>query len=293
MLRDISALLVTWGLRDYGTATWEGGKDLYVCNQCCILYAKEIDDDKKPLLRIMQKSYKKKTSENVQQVVCNETDNKGARGSGEKVETAQSGTQMDKGRFTESVRGKESELERGTEKDSGRICDAHYAIRSPKGNKKQVHDGASVGDGETPKQILKSLGSGASQECPQARQSNRKSGASNKKNAFRQSGLSALQQDIQNKVICPKCKNVLLRNGCDHKGQLGGNTWGKNTDGQNEKVFKETCGKCGAKRIDNQLGLEKTPDCDLRRFMRIKKNLTEDQKRRVAQWLSGGVNHDE
>jgi len=35
---------------------------------------------------------------------------------------------------------------------------------------------------------------------------------------------------------------------------------GKSTTGHAKEPYLETCGKCGAKRIDNQLGLEKTPE---------------------------------
>jgi len=91
------------------------------------------------------------------------------------------------------------------------------------------------------------------------------------------------------------------RNGCDHKPAVeprknrnrNGLTGGLEYMASQEPSYNETCGKCGAKRIDSQLGLEKTPDCGMRGFMRIKNNLTGDQKRRVAQWLSGEGNHDE
>jgi DNA modification methylase len=56
--------------------------------------------------------------------------------------------------------------------------------------------------------------------------------------------------------------------GCDHRkvsdvvkaiatSTLGG---GKKTTGHLQEGFKSTCGKCGATRIDKQIGLEKTPD---------------------------------
>ncbi len=51
--------------------------------------------------------------------------------------------------------------------------------------------------------------------------------------------------------------------------------------------FRDTCGKCGATRLDQQLGLERTPDCGLHPFMRLRGDLTEDQRVYVAQRLLG------
>jgi len=59
------------------------------------------------------------------------------------------------------------------------------------------------------------------------------------------------------------------KNGCDHKVKSARNDAGRvnidgfhgSSDGDKGDInYSEVCGKCGAKRIDNQLGLEKTPE---------------------------------
>lgn len=45
------------------------------------------------------------------------------------------------------------------------------------------------------------------------------------------------------------------------------------------------CRKCGAKRVDQQIGLEKTPDCGLHGKLRLRKDLTPDQIKYVVQRL--------
>jgi len=53
------------------------------------------------------------------------------------------------------------------------------------------------------------------------------------------------------------------KNGCDHKEKELRNDTAKKWPGMektNGFQYQDTCGKCGAKRIDNQLGLEKTPE---------------------------------
>lgn len=52
-----------------------------------------------------------------------------------------------------------------------------------------------------------------------------------------------------------------------------------------EVPYRDICGKCGARRIDNQIGLEETPDCGLHGQLRIKKDLTPEQLRYVLQRL--------
>ncbi len=52
------------------------------------------------------------------------------------------------------------------------------------------------------------------------------------------------------------------KDGCDHKpaAQKPGSKSESNAGSTRSKPFTDSCGKCGAKRIDNQLGLEKTPE---------------------------------
>ena len=67
---------------------------------------------------------------------------------------------------------------------------------------------------------------------------------------------------------------------CDHKrdsfapkehigsdGKIGRNN--TNWDHRNEAHYRDTCGKCGARRIDNQLGLEPTPDEFIRTMVEV------------------------
>jgi site-specific DNA-methyltransferase (cytosine-N4-specific) len=48
---------------------------------------------------------------------------------------------------------------------------------------------------------------------------------------------------------------------------------------------KYKCLKCGAIRQDQQIGLEETPDCKLRGFMKLRADLTPNQQAFVAQRL--------
>ena len=49
--------------------------------------------------------------------------------------------------------------------------------------------------------------------------------------------------------------------------------------------YKELCGRCGARRVDAQIGLEKTPDCGKHGLLRLRKDLTPDQIKFVVQRL--------
>ena len=44
--------------------------------------------------------------------------------------------------------------------------------------------------------------------------------------------------------------------------------------------------------VEGQLGLEETPDCGLRDSVRLRVDLSPDQRRRVAQWLQGEERRD-
>jgi len=77
--------------------------------------------------------------------------------------------------------------------------------------------------------------------------------------------------------------------GCDHQGKpfATKSNINKNTNGGNDKknstdreFYKSVCGKCGAERIDNQLGLEETPqeyvDKMVEVFREVKRVLRDD-----------------
>ena len=51
--------------------------------------------------------------------------------------------------------------------------------------------------------------------------------------------------------------------------------------------FKDICLKCGARRIDSQIGLERTPACEHRGLMRLRPDLSRDELLFVASRLLG------
>ena len=82
----------------------------------------------------------------------------------------------------------------------------------------------------------------------------------------------------------PECKHKQGRNGAgradgktDERGQRNRDGVGALTSG--------ICAKCGAVRVDRQLGLERTPDCGMAGMIRLKKGLTEDQLQYVVREL--------
>lgn len=91
---------------------------------------------------------------------------------------------------------------------------------------------------------------------------------------------------------------------CDHKGKpmptrtgLNERYFGRASAKDNKQdalcePFRAVCGKCGARRIDAQLGLEATPDCGLQGFMRLRKDLTEVQRQYVVRRLLGVLDPD-
>ena len=47
---------------------------------------------------------------------------------------------------------------------------------------------------------------------------------------------------------------------CQHMAPATGSTQNKGNNGRNGQPYRDTCGKCGARRIDRQLGLESSPE---------------------------------
>jgi len=69
--------------------------------------------------------------------------------------------------------------------------------------------------------------------------------------------------------------------GCDHLAPLTGGKGGKERTGGNwsaDGQYRATCGKCGARRIDQQLGLEPTPDCGHREMITLRDDLTDEER---------------
>ena len=50
---------------------------------------------------------------------------------------------------------------------------------------------------------------------------------------------------------------------------------------------KRVCRKCGAIRVDAQIGLEESPDCGKHGLLKIKENLTKVQKDALVRWFLG------
>ena len=79
---------------------------------------------------------------------------------------------------------------------------------------------------------------------------------------------------------------------CDHKGKIMA-THNKLHEGQpknelNREFFKEVCGKCGAKRIDQQLSLEKTPEEYVAKLVGIFREVKRVLKKEGTCWLNLG-----
>ena len=92
--------------------------------------------------------------------------------------------------------------------------------------------------------------------------------------------------------------------GCDHKPVVVRTQMARNDDGQAfrnstryrdheaDGAFGRKCGKCGAVRVDRQIGLEATPDCGKRGMFRLRADLTEAQREFVVRRLVSGARRD-
>ena len=74
----------------------------------------------------------------------------------------------------------------------------------------------------------------------------------------------------------------------------GTGRWDGGIDTHAHKVVKGPIGQkyglceCGAKYIDGQLGLEKTPDCGQQGYMKLKSNLTPEEIKEVSEYFGLG-----
>ena len=84
--------------------------------------------------------------------------------------------------------------------------------------------------------------------------------------------MPALPSGVQHPLACPNCLVPLTFTECDHKQtvarhdggreQVNGFHGSSRTDSDKGAMnYRDLCGKCGARRIDAQIGLEPTPDC--------------------------------
>lgn len=83
--------------------------------------------------------------------------------------------------------------------------------------------------------------------------------------------------------------------GCDHSNGMDRNDSGKRegalTGGSlpgGVKYFRDTCGKCGAKRIDSQLGLERTPEEYVARMVEVFREVRRVLRKDGTLWLNLG-----
>jgi hypothetical protein len=92
------------------------------------------------------------------------------------------------------------------------------------------------------------------------------------------------------------CGHLMPANGVRDKGRdraaSGGTFHDSPTPNQIPMQFRDTCGKCGATRVDRQIGLEATPDCGKRGLFRLRADLTEAQREFVVRRLVSGARRD-
>jgi len=80
--------------------------------------------------------------------------------------------------------------------------------------------------------------------------------------------------------------------GCDHVAGMARQDTDRETPGGRGGSFRggtvqyrDICGKCGARRIDKQLGNEPTPDCGMRGMVVLRDDLTETERQEALSWL--------
>lgn len=87
---------------------------------------------------------------------------------------------------------------------------------------------------------------------------------------------------------------------CDHKGKpfatkshINEHTGGHDVkNAEDREFFKEVCGKCGAKRIDAQLGLEKTPEEYVAKMVEVFRECKRVLKKDGTLWLNLGDSYN-
>ena len=75
---------------------------------------------------------------------------------------------------------------------------------------------------------------------------------------------------------------------CDHLAQATGSTQNKGCNGSFASPFRESCGKCGAKRIDSQLGLEASPEIYVQRMVEVFREVRRVLRKDGTLWLNLG-----
>ena len=106
---------------------------------------------------------------------------------------------------------------------------------------------------------------------------------------------------------CPVCKGTGYATArweggndpnCDHKGKpfstkasLDANFGNKQREKLDTEFFKEICGKCGAKRIDDQIGIEATPDVYVEKLVQVFREVKRVLKSTGTLWLNLGSSY--
>lgn len=88
----------------------------------------------------------------------------------------------------------------------------------------------------------------------------------------------------------PECDHTRSKRTPTPRTDGGNSNW---DHGNGDEAYGATCGKCGARRVDRQIGLEETPSCGRHGLMQLRSDLTPDQRAYVAQRLLGVEIRDE
>jgi hypothetical protein len=81
----------------------------------------------------------------------------------------------------------------------------------------------------------------------------------------------------------PSAEHEANRQRAKDKGYQGHGGW----EGRASRSDGKSVCKCGARRVDHQLGLEPSPDCGKRGLFRLRSDLTVEQREFVARRLAG------
>lgn len=83
---------------------------------------------------------------------------------------------------------------------------------------------------------------------------------------------------------------------CDHAVALGGNGAASakqvSSNGTQSYKFRSICRKCGARRIDNQIGIEKSPDAYVAKLVEVFRELRRVLKGDGTVWLNLGDSYN-
>jgi hypothetical protein len=87
----------------------------------------------------------------------------------------------------------------------------------------------------------------------------------------------------------PDCEHAVRQDAHVESSTLGG---GKKSSGDQREGFKETCPRCGAQRLDQQLGLEPTPDAYVQTMVDVFREVRRVLRRDGTCWLNLGDSYN-